>query len=60
MGMKKRSRRSQTSFGNSASIQSSWLLTDPGMNEYPTRERRGSVSRRCQLVRYQWYVTLDR
>ena len=44
MGMKKRSRRSQTSFGNSASIQSSWPSRDPGMNEYPTRERRGSVS----------------
>lgn len=42
MGKKKRSRRSQTSLGNLASIRSSWPLKAPRMYEHPTRKRRGS------------------
>lgn len=44
MGKTKRSRRSQTSLENLALIRSSWPLIDPRMCEYPTRERRESVS----------------
>lgn len=62
MGKTKRSRRSQTSLGSLASIQSSWSVTDPRMHEHPTRERRGSVllTFNLKVSMLRTYVTLDR